>query len=272
MDLGSILRFVRSTGAVSPAALFTGNNGRLPAMPLTPLGDGTYVGTAVSGGSDHAEGTPFSGWGTIYRFDPVAGTVTALANFAGRNLGGATLNGSHPWSSRSSAGGDVCYGTHDGRKRSGGSYSHGYPSQFTYNPADPTRSRLTLILDLGTQSTNASSFDRFLPKGDGSTLYASLGDRSFGGIYRYSISTNTLTKVVCFTGANGKYPQPLADGGNGLFYGSTSSGGGADSSVMFSCNPANEALNVIADFSSIASSSSASSPPSVPLSQVCSME
>jgi uncharacterized repeat protein (TIGR03803 family) len=159
--------------------------------------------------------------------------IQNLANFNGSN-GGA------PRASLTLADG-LFYGT----TQSSGSFGNG--TIFSFNPTSNVLSSL-------------ASFDG----SDGAFPFASLtlgpdglfygttesgGSSGVGTIFSFNPTSNVLSSLASFDGSDGAFPgASLTLGPDGLFYGTTESGGSSGGGTIFSFNPTGNVLSSLASF------------------------
>ncbi len=259
---GTVFRMTPG-GVLTTFATFDRNNGAQPAAGLVIGGDGSFYGTARSGGS--------LGFGTLFKLTP-GGELSTLVNFTGSGI-----NGSEPVASlfentdgnfygttaeggsadlgtvfKMTPGGDLTtvatfYGFSGGgpvngeaprtsivRGADGSLYGATASSLFKLNP-DDTSAVVAQTYLLAGGSTHGD-----LAQDVAGNLYAtarSAGAFGFGYIFR-STPAGTLTKLVDFSGngiANkGAFPEHgLVRGSDGQFYGTTASGGAANWGTVF---------------------------------------
>jgi uncharacterized repeat protein (TIGR03803 family) len=202
-------------------------NGQYPTGPLTPDGQGNFIGAA--------EGGAF-GRGTIFRFDTATGSLTSLASFSGTNV--ATPNGGLVLDGRGNIVGTT-YG--------GGTASYG--TVFSLNP---TTGVLTTLANF-TGPNGAAPGVGLVPDGHGHFL----GTTRFGGksgngtIFDIDPSTGELTTLASFSGTNGAIPNtPLVPDGLGHFLGTTASGRttATYNGTVFLFDPSSDAVTMLDSF------------------------
>ena len=210
-DLGAIYRMTAS-GNVATLLSFNATNGAEPRARLLPGPNGTFYGTTRMGGTNDL--------GTVFRVT-TNGTFDTLCHFNG------TI-GAHPFATLVEGSNGELYGT---AERGGIGFSNspqtGFGTVFRLN----TNGSVTSLHYFN--GTNGS-YPRGLIRTTNGTLYgvATEGGATFdGGIYSgyggvFRINTNgTFELLGSFTGPTGdvpgKAPMSLAQGTNGILYGTT---------------------------------------------------
>jgi uncharacterized repeat protein (TIGR03803 family) len=204
-DPGSVFR-ITTNGVLAWSFSFNGTNG-YGATWITAGNDGNFYGLTGYGGSNY-DGTPNSGFGTIFRITP-SGSFTSLFQFDGTNDSG-------PSTIIQGTDGNL-YGTREG----GGTYGVGAIFKLSL-PSCPTN-RLMLT----TVATNFSENPVIMQGNDGMLYGTSDYDGAFGlgTIFRSTLS-GSVTTLVSFNGTNGADPQaPPLQAADGNFYGTTYAGG-----------------------------------------------
>lgn len=200
---GTIFRFDPGTSTISTVLAFDGTNGSTSATTLVADSGGTFYGTTGLGGT--------FGQGTVFRFNSIANTLTTLFSFSGPN-------GAYPDSTLAIDATGNLYGT----TSRGGSENRG--TVFKYSLTDNSLSTLASFdHENGDRPGGALLID---DSGNlfGITVLGGAYDK--GTVFRFSTTTNTLTTLVSFDGANGSLPHSgmIADAAGNL-YGTTSWGG-----------------------------------------------
>ncbi len=78
------------------------------------------------------------------------------------------------------------------------------------------------------------------------------GSNNYGVLFKYEVSTSTLTKVIDFNGTNGRNPHgQLLLASNNKIYGLTIGGGANGSGVIFEFDPINNTLVKKSDFNDV---------------------
>jgi uncharacterized repeat protein (TIGR03803 family) len=202
---GAIFR-TTTNGANIILASFNGSNGRIPQSPLVQATDGNFYGTAGSGGLNDL--------GTVYRVTPT-GTISNLFSFLG-------ANGANPYAGLVQASDGFLYGT----TSSGGAFSCGTVFRIDTNGV------LNILVSFN--GTNGVSPFNGLIQGNDGCFYGvtTYGGTGFSGGWTgkgtiFKMTTNgILTTLLLFNGTNGQWPAgELIQGSDGVFYGTTESGG-----------------------------------------------
>ena len=217
---GVIFHFDPAKGTVTTTANFTGTvpvyNGSDQGYPSSKAGlilakDGTFYGTTQTGGTDN--------FGSLYRFDPVAGTITTVFNFTGN--GGVYPNGAESIAPLLQGANGLLYGT---TQYGGPTAPNGTLFQF-----DPVTSQLTTLYNFG-GADGASPSGQLVQTADGNVYGTSQGggpefvNSSGGGaIYQYNPSTGALVTLIDASQAAGQDPAGgLTLAADGSLYGTTS--------------------------------------------------
>jgi uncharacterized repeat protein (TIGR03803 family) len=160
--------------------------------------------------------------------------IQKLADFNG-------ANGSRSYAGLTLGTNGLFYGT----TQAGGSSDQG--TLFSFNPT-------------GNVLTSAANFDGINGAYPGASLYLgtdglfygttnSGGSSNLGTIFSFNPTGNVLTSLSTFNGANGSIPlASLTLGTDGLFYGTTSSGGSFGKGTIFSFNPTGNVLTSLSTF------------------------
>jgi uncharacterized repeat protein (TIGR03803 family) len=208
-------------------ASFNGSNGSRPFATLTLGNNGLFYGTTGFGGS--------SGQGTIFSFNPSGNVLSSLASFN-------NANGGSPQASLTLGNNGLFYGT------TGFGGSSGQGTIFSFNPSGNVLSSLASF-----NGSNGSFPFASLTLGNNGLFYgtASGGGSSGnnGTIFSFNPTSNVLSSLASFNGSNGRLPfASLTLGNNGLFYGTTQSGGSSGVGTIFSFNPTSNVLSSLASF------------------------
>ncbi len=192
--------------------------GTSPHGSLIQATDGKLYGTTGYGG--------VPGDGVIFQYDPSANTYIKKFNFDG------AANGSQPWGSLMQASDGMLYGmTHMGGGGSAGVI-------FQYNPSADT---YTKKIDFLSPADGGTPYGSLMQASDGK-LYGMTnkgGANVAGVIFQYDSGTNTYTKKVDLSTANGSTPfGSLMQATDGKLYGMTNKGGANDVGVIFQYDPA----------------------------------
>ena len=217
-SFGTVFK-ITPAGVLTTIVSFTGTSGSAPvATPnggLVLLADGSLYGTSSSGGLNNS--------GTVFKISS-DGLTTVLLNFTPTPV----------VSQLTQAVDGKLYGT---TTAAGGAL--GWGSAFSLVPGESPLFLAALPPSSGT--TALASRGGFLETGDG-TLWASSaagGSLNLGSVFKIT-PTGTVNSVLSFTGSTGgvigSSPQSgLVLGGDGSFWGTTSSGG---SGTVFKITPA----------------------------------
>ena len=218
-NVGSIFEFDPSGGgSIKLKASFDYANGAYPSAALTPAGNGLFYGTTTSGGDNNL--------GSIFEFDPSGGgSIKLKASFDG-------TNGLGPHAALTLAGNGLFYGTTFG----GGDNGRG--SIFEFDPSGTGSISLKASFD----GANGGNPFAELTQAVNGLFYgttASGGDNNLGSIFEFDPSGDgSITLKASFDGANGSTPfAALTQADNGLFYGTTYSGGFNDRGSIFEFDP-----------------------------------
>ncbi|MFM1799769.1 MAG: hypothetical protein RLZZ117_2047 [Cyanobacteriota bacterium] len=226
-DLGSVFAFDSATSTLHHLGSFDGANGAYPYSELLSAGGDLYYGTTYSGGA--------SDLGGVYSLDTRTGAITLLDSFTGSN-------GANPLAALIPAGGGLFYGTvgQGGSNNLGGIYAF-----------DSTSG--TISLKASFQGVDGAIPHAPLTSAGGGTYYGTTrfgGSSGLGAVFAFNSDTSTITLQDSFTGTNGSSPfAPLTSAGEGLFYGTTNSGGTHDLGTIFAFNSLVGAITAIDSFS-----------------------
>ncbi len=243
-------------------------DGAAPVGGLVPAKDGNYYGTTYAGGTNGATG------GTIFRFSPGDGILTTITSFDknaprapltegldGRLYGTTTLGGSgdgilfrltlpnslqvlstfdrtktgyQPYAGLTRGQDGYFYGTTTGDGPAGGG---------TFFRLSPTGD-LSVVHDFSaTKGEGTHVLGKLVLGRDGDLYGTAAADGAHGSGTVFRISTlGSLDTVYDFTGgADGGNPRAgLLPGGDGSFYGTTSSGGAEGRGTVFRVTPQGE--------------------------------
>jgi uncharacterized repeat protein (TIGR03803 family) len=216
---GTIFHVVVATGAVVTDAMFS-DSVHSPSGPLTLGPDGLLYGATIGGGNV----------GALYRFDPVARTVTKLRAFSGPD-------GSLPRTLTLGPDGSL-YGNASG----GGIETAG--TLFRYTPSSGLFERVYSLAP--SNGLDGSWPGPLLAATDGHfygvTERASGLDAITGTLFRFRIAGGTFTyetlRVLDRAAAGGVAQTVLTQAADGLIYGYAASGGPSDTGTLFRFDPA----------------------------------
>jgi uncharacterized repeat protein (TIGR03803 family) len=217
---GTVFRMT-PTGTVTNLYTFTnGYDGGTPEGGLTLGGDGNFYGTTTSGGVPYTVNPPPTNLlGTIFKITP-AGVLTPLHRFTNGVDGTASV------CKLVEVAEGTFYGTATGDKTNHHGTIYSITSGGTFTP-----------LYLFTNGIDGDAPVAGLALGPDGNLYGTAstgGANGFGTIFEFS-TNEIFTVLYSFTGTgDGAVPiAPLLPGTNGVFYGTTSQGGLADSGTIF---------------------------------------
>ena len=226
---GTVFRMT-TNGALTILLSFNGTTGSHPVAALVQGSDGNFYGTTACGGTNGNDGT-------VFQMTP-AGGLTTLVSFNG-------ANGKHPAAGLVQAADGNFYGT----TMRGGAYNLGTVFKITPGGA------LSTLVSFNSEN-NRVPFAALVESTDGN-FYGTTADNTTpggGGTVFKMTPAGALTALVSFTGANGRGPAGgLIQSTNGLFYGTTESGGnttlnaGSGFGVIFRMTAAG-ALTILASF------------------------
>ncbi|MGP8199424.1 MAG: choice-of-anchor tandem repeat GloVer-containing protein [Limisphaerales bacterium] len=193
-----------TNGALTTLASFDYSNfGASPTAALVQASNGSFYGTAQSGGTN--------GYGTIFQFTTTNGLAT-IVSFD-------YTNGASPAAALVLGADGNYYGTTE----YGGVYGWGTVFQLTGNGTNAT---LTLLASFDNSDSGGSPLAA-LVRADGSFYGTTSQGGSNGQGAVFQVTTDgALTALYSFAGHDGGSPQAsLVPGADGNFYGTTASGG-----------------------------------------------
>jgi len=207
--------FVPLAGMAAPKitlqASFDGVNGQALGAPLIAAANGLYYGTAVVGGANNL--------GTLFAFDAASSSITLQDSFTGPN-------GANPKAALIAAGNGLYYGT----AVSGGASNKG--GIFAFDSATGS----VILKDSFTGANGTNSRAALIAVGNG-IYYGTTqlgGASNQGAIFAFDAASGAISLKGSFNGANGASPYAaLTAAGNGLYYGTTFSGGASDKGSIF---------------------------------------
>jgi uncharacterized repeat protein (TIGR03803 family) len=223
---GAIFKFDSATGSITLQDSFNFSNGDTPVAALTSAGNGIYYGTTYQGGANFS--------GTIYSFDSATGSITLQASFTGSN-------GSAPNAALTAAGNGIYYGT----TRFGGANSAGGIFKF-----DSATGSITLQDSFASNGSNGANPEAALTAAGSGIYYGTAdggGANREGAIFKFDSATGTITLQNSFAsdGSNGARPNSaLTAAGNGIYYGTTRSGGANGSGAIFKFDSATGSITL----------------------------
>jgi uncharacterized repeat protein (TIGR03803 family) len=215
-DAGVLFEYNPTSSLFTKKHDFTETAG-YPSGSLVQAGNGKLYGLTESGGPN--------GFGMLFEFDPVTDVYSKKLDLTG-------ANGINPLGSLILATNGKLYGM----TVYGGANDKGVIFEY-----DATTNIYTKKIEFSSVSGG------YQPEGDlmqatngklfGMTRFG--GTNDLGVIFEYDIATNTITKKVDFTGANGESPTGnLVQALNGKLYGMTERGGANTIGVLFEYDPA----------------------------------
>ncbi len=229
-DDGGIYSYNPISNTLALKASFNNDTtGREPST-ITSSENGKFYGTTKLGGTNN--------YGTLFEYDPMAESLSALINFDATVIGGDSKGKIFE------ADNGLLYGT----TTTGGPLGNG--TLFSY---DPSNQQLTKIIDFET-SLGFSAKATLIQSNNGFIygLCHGGGQYANGTIFKLDTNTNSVTKVADFN-SEGKFPQVLVQGDNGLLYGIAQQGGNSDVGTIFEFDPPQSSLAKIHDFEAAAS-------------------
>jgi uncharacterized repeat protein (TIGR03803 family) len=204
-------------------------DGQYPVTTLIEGADGNFYGTTQSGGPDND--------GTVFKITPT-GALTTLHSFNGND-------GAAPYGSLMLANNGDFYGSAD----VGG--PNGAGTIFTITPGGALTT-LYNFCSRGRCTDGQYPAGQLIQGSDGNLYgvthaggsYANCNVDGCGTIFKMTLN-GKLTTLHTFDATNGEYPYGgLIDDGQGLFYGTTASGGVANDGIIFT-------VTVSGDFSTL---------------------
>jgi uncharacterized repeat protein (TIGR03803 family) len=224
--LGSIFKFDSATGSITLQDSFVADrsNGAWPNAALTAAGNGIYYGTTYYGGAN--------GRGSIFQFNSATGSITLQDSFAADRS-----NGAYPNAALTAAGNGIYYGT----TRYGG--ANGAGSIFRFDSATGS---ITLQASF-TESSGAYPWAALTAAGNGIYYGPTVVGGAFGSgsIIKFDSATGSITLQDSFTGSNGQFPYAaLTAAGNGIYYGTTHSGGNPGAGTIFKFDSATGSITL----------------------------
>jgi uncharacterized repeat protein (TIGR03803 family) len=200
-------------------------DGQYPVTTLIEGADGNFYGTTQSGGPDND--------GTVFKITPT-GALTTLHGFNGND-------GAAPYGSLMLASNGDFYGSAD----VGG--PNGAGTIFTITPGGALTT-LYNFCSRGRCTDGQYPAGQLIQGSDGNLYgvthaggsYANCNVDGCGTIFKMTLS-GKLTTLYTFDATNGEYPYGgLIDDGQGLFYGTTASGGAGNDGIIFTITPSGD--------------------------------
>jgi uncharacterized repeat protein (TIGR03803 family) len=218
-DLGTVFKMTPS-GVLTTLASFNTTNGANPAANLIQAKNGMLYGTTVNGGANDLD---FGGDGTIFQVT-TNGALVTIYSFTNANDGGNPIVGL-ALGKTNNLFGTTPYGGVDG---SGSVFKVTTNGVFT-----------TLYSFTGGNDGSTPDAPVILGKDGnfyGTTAYGGKYDTDTGGdgtVFKIT-ATGTLTTLLSFNSTNGFDPEAgLAQGVDGILYGTTTSGGSLGDGTAF---------------------------------------
>ncbi|HEX7846613.1 MAG TPA: choice-of-anchor tandem repeat GloVer-containing protein, partial [Chitinophagaceae bacterium] len=241
-DAGVIFSFDPLTSTYTKLKSLGGTNGIHPFGSLIQASNGKLYGMTLQGGAGY-NGSPVSGYGVIFSFDPSTSSYTKVKDFD-------IADGINPYGSLVQGNNGKLYGM----TRDGGSLSNGYGVIFSF---DPSTSVYTKLKDFD-GANGARPWGNLIQAGDGK-LYGMTreggngngGNAGDGGgvIFSFDPATSTYTKLKDFEATNGIHSLgSLVQANNGKLYGMTARGGSSDAGVIFSLDPSTSNYTKLKNF------------------------
>lgn len=204
----------------------------IAAEGTAPLAELAQASSGLLYGSTSANGANL--FGTLFSFNLTGNLLSNLHNME-------ASTGTLPFGRLIQASNGLLYGLTDkGALNDGGVL-------YSLNPVGNV---YTVEVELGTKSF-ADAWSGLIEESTGN-LYGVTNDggtAGSGSLFKFVISTSTLTEAVAMSFAQGAAPKGrLTLGTNGLFYGVTTAGGTNGTGIVFSFNSATNTLTRLADF------------------------
>ncbi len=227
---GVIYSFDTGTLAYSIVHTFSGYDGAYPWGSLLKASDGKLYGMCEYGDSTWTY--YFSGYGSIFSFDPATGQFEVLHQFD-------DFDGAAPWGGLTEVNG-LLYGM----TADGGAYDNGVI--FSLNPANHIYTKLYDFNFTGS-GLNPKGNLTLAPDGNLYGLADSSGVYGKGTLFEYNIADSAFIVRYSFEGnGNGQYPLgSLTLAPNGLLYGYSGGDVSNDSMIFFTYNVTDSAFTVI---------------------------
>lgn len=225
---GTLFKIHAETGFLTVLHNFDGSNGKIPKR-LVRDGLGNLWGLLRDGvGID---------LGALFRVDTATGEVTPVVSFDG-------ANGRIPSLSEFDENGLIW-----GMTLAGGNADFG-----TIFKVDPATNTFTTVVNFtGANGKYPTTFTTLLAEGEG-ILHGTAnlgGTHDFGTIFQIDKSTGSITTLLNFTGANGKYPSGVIRDGAGNLWGMTEGGGSRDLGTVFKFDPVSKELRTVVSFTGV---------------------
>ncbi len=212
---GTLFEYNLSLSSYSVLISFSTAIGTNPQATPIQASNGKIYGTTLSGGS--------AAGGVIYEYDLSGSTYSVVFNYT------AASTGNQPVGGIVQASNGKIYGT----TNQGGANNVGV--LFEFNPTGNTYSVLSTMV-----STLGANPQAVLTQAANGKLYGTTrvgGANNLGTLFEFDPGTNSYTKLVDFSTANGTLPlAAVTQATNGLLYGLTSAGGTQSVGVLYEYN------------------------------------
>ena len=223
---GGTIFSVTATGILETVYQFPvdGSAGAYPQAALIQGGDGTFYGTASSGGGNGSTGA-------VFALGP-AGTLATLHRFTGGSFGSS--DGSLPYAPLVAGRDGRLYGTTAGGGAAGQGTVFAVTTAGGYNTLHSFTGGEGGV---GTASDGAAPFTELVEGSDGLFYGTTSGGGAYGQGTVFAVTTAGALTILHSFGADtddGAYPNGgLVQGGDGFFYGTTGSGGAYGQGTAF---------------------------------------
>ena len=232
---GAIFSFDLITNSYLKLKDFNGDEGNNVWGSLMKASNDMLYGMSGNGG--------ISNNGVIFSYNPSTSIYTKLVEFAVRGTGFTPINGQNAYGKLIQGNNGKLYGM----TYQGGNFQSGVIFSL-----DPSNALYTKLYDLNRNNGGGITLGSLLLASNGSlygmTLYGGTNDK--GVIFSFNPSTSVYTKLIDFSGSNGRNPygNSLMQARNGKLYGMTQSGGSSNLGVIFSYDPFNSVHTKLYDF------------------------
>ncbi|MBL7931782.1 MAG: T9SS type A sorting domain-containing protein [Bacteroidia bacterium] len=233
-NAGVLFEYDTAASAYSWKFDFGGTNGISPRGSLIEAGGKLYGMTQLGGANN---------LGVIFEYDYTTNTFTKKIDFTGTT---GTAMGGQPFGTLVDVGGNKLYGV----TRIGGANNFGVIFEYDYSTNTYTK-KIDFNGNVGSAMGSLPNGQLVLAGGSLYGLASTGGTAGVGTLFEYNHSTNTFTKKVDMTSANGQAPQgSLMLASNGNLYGTTVSGGGGAPAggVIFEYNVGTSTYTKLYDF------------------------
>jgi uncharacterized repeat protein (TIGR03803 family) len=216
-NVGVLFEYDATTNVYTRKIDFSTATGSVPMGRLSLASNGKLYGLATSGGANNL--------GVIFEYDPTTNVYTKKIDLAITT--GAVPQGNSLYLHTN--------GKFYGMTLAGGANNLGVLFEY-----DPTTNAYTKKIDFAGSANGANPYGSLMITSGGKVfgLTSNGGANGLGTLFEYTPTTNTLTKKVDFTAANGAYPFcDLTEASNNRLYGVTPTNGS-----IFEYNPATNAF------------------------------